>query len=101
MAETLQEKAKRLEQRDLGDLRVTLSSGSGRRLLFRLLNAAGLYDVPKSIDPNFLAYHAGQRSVGLWLRSEIESADVDLYHELMMEQRHEEHNSHEYRRSDD
>ena len=99
--ETEHDKALRLDQRDLGDVKVLMGTVSGRRFLYRLLSASGMYAVPGGLDPYFLAFHAGQRSIGLWVAGEIEDGDAEAYHELMIEQTHEEHNGNEFRRSDD
>lgn len=65
-------KKKSVEQRNLSDLAAILKLPQGRRLLWRLLQAAQIEQhgfVPA--DPYATAFHCGQKSVGLFLQSQI------------------------------
>lgn len=65
-------KKKSVEQRNLSDLSAVLKLPQGRRLLWRLLQAAQIEQhgfVPA--DPYATAFHCGQKSLGLFLQSQI------------------------------
>lgn len=101
----MDERTEQLLKRDVEDVKAVLRLDSGRRLIFRLLCAAGVYNGPRDpytqqlVSLDGLGHQAGMRDVGLWLKHEIEIADPDGYHELMMEQRKQEHLGYAYRRS--
>lgn len=65
-------KKRTLEQRNEADLSAVLKLPQGRRLLWRLLQAAqvdGHGFVPG--DPCVTAFHCGQKSIGLFLQEQI------------------------------
>ena len=63
-----------------------LSSASGRRALYRLLQAAQIEQhgfVPA--DAYATAFHCGQRSIGLFLLQEIENVTPGIYAKMKEE----------------
>lgn len=65
-------KKKSLEKRNLSDLAAVLKLPQGRRFLWRLLQAGQVENhgfVPA--DPYATAFHCGQKSIGLFLQSQI------------------------------
>ncbi|MBQ7908274.1 MAG: hypothetical protein IJ311_02105 [Elusimicrobiaceae bacterium] len=63
---------KTAEKRNQADLATVLKLPQGRRLLWRLLQAGQLEShgfVPS--DPYATAFHCGQKSIGLFLQSQI------------------------------
>lgn len=65
-------KKKTLEKRNAADLAAVLKLPQGRRLLWRLLQAAQVDQhgfVPG--DPYATAFHCGQKSLGLFLQTQI------------------------------
>ncbi len=65
-------KKKTLEKRNAADLAAVLKLPQGRRLLWRVLQAAqvnGHGFVPG--DPCATAFHCGQKSIGLFLQEQI------------------------------
>lgn len=68
---------KTLEKRNSADLACVLKLPQGRRLLWRILQAARVDQhgfVPS--DPYATAFHCGQKSVGLFLQAEIEEVSA-------------------------
>lgn len=68
---------KTLEKRNAADLAAVLKLPQGRRLLWRILQAARVDQhgfVPS--DPYATAFHCGQKSVGLFLQAEIEEVSA-------------------------
>ena len=77
---------KELQQRNVCDVQTVLSSASGRRVLFRILQAAQLDQhgfVPG--DPSATAFHCGQKSIGLFLRTLLEEAAPGICGQLCAE----------------
>ena len=65
-------KKKSIEKRNLSDLAAVLKLPQGRRVLWRLLQAGQLENhgfVPS--DPYATAFHCGQKSIALFLQSQI------------------------------
>ena len=72
---------------DKGDALSVLQLPEGRRVLqeiFRVTNVEGASFVA---DDRATCLNEGVRSVGIWLKSEIENADKDAYYRLMLERR--------------
>lgn len=77
---------KELQQRNVCDVQTVLSSVSGRRVLYRILQAAQIDQhgfVPG--DPSATAFHCGQKSIGLFLLSVLEEAAPGAYGRLHAE----------------
>ena len=71
---------KQLKKRNTSDLQAVLKTASGRRVLWRLLQAARVRQhafVPG--DTAATAFHCGQQSIGLFLLAEIEEAAPNAY----------------------
>lgn len=77
---------KKLQQRNVCDMQTVLSSVSGRRVLYRILQAAQIDQhgfVPG--DPSSTAFHCGQKSIGLFLLALLEEAAPGTYGRLRAE----------------
>ena len=71
---------KQLKKRQISDLQTVLKTVQGRRLLWRILQAARVHQhsfVPA--DAQATAFHCGQQSIGLFLLAEIEEAAPNAY----------------------
>lgn len=71
------------DDRNRADLNTVLKTPPGRRLLWRLLQAAQVEHhgfVPG--DPYATAFHCGQRSIGLFLLGELQRASPAAYARL-------------------
>lgn len=69
--------------RNIADLHAVLKTPPGRRLVWRILQAAQVEQhgfVPG--DPYATAYHCGQRSVGLFLLAELMQASPAAYAQM-------------------
>ena len=74
---------KQLKKRNACDLQAVLKTVQGRRVLWRILQAAALYQhgfVPG--DACATAFHCGQKSLGLFLLAEIEEAAPSAYAQM-------------------
>lgn len=71
-------------QTELNDLRTILSSKEGRRILWRFLSHAGVFN---SIWDNSarIHYNAGKQDFGHFIQSEIVEADQEAYFLMMKE----------------
>ena len=79
-------KASKLQKRNSNDLQQVLKTSSGRRVLWRILQAAQVRQhgfVPG--DALATAFHCGQRSIGLFLLEEIEQANSTAYQQMRSE----------------
>lgn len=77
---------KDLQQRNVCDIQTVLSSVSGRRVIYRILQAAQIDQhgfVPG--DPSSTAFHCGQKSIGLFLLALLEEAIPGAYGRLRSE----------------
>lgn len=76
----------KLQKRIVSDLQNVLKTATGRRVLWRILQAAQIRQhgfVPK--DEWATAFHCGQRSIGLFLLEEIEQANAGAYQQMRSE----------------
>ncbi|MBE6421556.1 MAG: hypothetical protein E7027_05460 [Elusimicrobium sp.] len=81
---------KQLKKRNIYDLQTVLKTAQGRRLLWRILQAARIRQhsfVPA--DATATAFHCGQQSIGLFLLDEIEEAAPGAYAQMRGEYRSE------------
>lgn len=90
------EEVKKAEQRErderkrqLDDIRTLLSSSSGRRFVWRILEKCNSFSSVFSNDASFMAYNAGQQDLGHFLMAEITEANPSLLFKLMKEHRKE------------
>ena len=74
---------KQLKKRNIYDLQTVLKTVQGRRILWRILQAARVQQhafVPG--DSYATAFHCGQQSIGLFLLAEIENAAPGAYQQM-------------------
>ncbi len=66
-------------RQELDDIEKCMKTRSGRRLLWRLLEMAGVYRSTFSQDALVMAFQEGQRNQGLMLLTDIHAVDPDGY----------------------
>jgi len=72
--------ARSMRERDLNDLRVVLDLAAGRRLLWRLLGMAGIYEgTVRGDGVELAALRDGRRQLGIELLQEIHAANDEAY----------------------
>jgi hypothetical protein len=87
---TLKEKNRR--DTELDDLRQLLKTKWGRRLVWRVLEKAGIHRT--SFTGNSTTFfNEGQRNIGLWLESEVTDADTNGYLQMIKENNKGEQNA--------
>jgi len=75
---------RKLEQKE-NDLRDVLSSASGRRFVYRILEEAGVYSDGFNTNAAVMGFHAGKRNMGLFLLKDIEDKFIDQYSQMRRE----------------
>lgn len=79
-------KAKERAKQNDADLLAFLSSSQGRRLFWRILEQAGLWNSSYVESPTGTAYNEGRRSVALALMMEAQRVTPELYARALREQ---------------
>ena len=74
------------------DLRWLMGSKRGRRIVWRLLDASGVFQSPQQLNTTFLTFAAGERNYGLKLLHAIHSTCPELY-STMVKERHGQRNA--------
>ena len=75
-------KARMLE---LEDIKTVMSTQTGRRVMYRLLEKAGVFRLSYAGSTNDTMFNEGRRNQGLFLTSEIQSACAGSYFEMLKE----------------
>ena len=79
------EQDQRNRDRHLEDIRETLKTPQGRRLLWEILSTCGVMSASMSMEPLNMAYREGQRSIGLTLMQDIMEAQPEAYDRMRRE----------------
>lgn len=80
-----EEQAKERRKSEMHDLSVMLDTKSGRSVLRRILERAGIFKVSFVADSERLtSKHEGERNIGLWLLSELIAARPDAVADLLV-----------------
>lgn len=79
---------KRVRERELSDLRVTLSTKEGRRFYWRLMSHCGAF---RSVwEPSArIHYNSGRQDVGHFLLAEVDEAGNELFEKMKNEAKRE------------
>jgi hypothetical protein len=83
-------KAKQARELELADLAAVLGTLNGRRLLMRVLGYCRMFEEVFDESAHRTAFNAGARNVGLFLLSEITTADETAFFLMMQEKRERE-----------
>ena len=78
-------KAKLLRQQHIDDIESVLSTPQGKRLIWRILEYAGVFRTSFTADPYTTAFNEGRRSSGLFLLDEIERVSPGVLGAMMKE----------------
>lgn len=74
-----QTKAKRAAERELDDWRWLLGDARGRRIVWKLLEDAGLFRSSFAAESATTAFNEGQRNAGLRVLTNVMTADPDAF----------------------
>jgi hypothetical protein len=88
--EKQEQKAKEVRRQELNDIRTVLSSVSGRRLVWRLLESCNTFSSIYSEEPLLMARLSGKQDLGHFLMAEIVEADEGLLLRLMKDNKAKE-----------
>jgi hypothetical protein len=83
----LEDIAERTEKDRIYAIRETLRSYQGRRVLWDLLTACGVFSSVFSAEPLAMAFSAGQQDLGHKLQADLLTADESLYDQMAREAR--------------
>lgn len=88
--ETVEERQKRLRDRELSDIRALLAMPEGRRVFWRVLEHAKTLNSPYVHGDNgySTAFNSGRQNEGLWLFSELNTAKPNAFSQMQ-----KDHNS--------
>lgn len=74
------EKNRQRREEETGDLRAVLSSVSGRRFIWRLLECGGVFRSSFNAESDsYTAFNEGRRNLGLLVLNDILEADPDAF----------------------
>lgn len=77
---------------ELRDIRTVMATPAGRRLLWRALKNARIFESRFHENDRIHAYMEGNANQGLWLMAELNHADQGLYNQMVSEHRQNEVN---------
>lgn len=80
------DKAKLEAQREAEDLKWLMSSRRGRRIVWRLLERAGVYRSSFNTNAMQMAFAEGARNAGLRLLAQVSAAAPETYMDMLKEQ---------------
>lgn len=83
-------KEKDLRKQQLNDIRTVLSSISGRRLFWRILEHCNTFNTVFNEQHSTMSYLAGKQDLGHFIMSEITQADENLLLKLMKDNKGKE-----------
>lgn len=79
------EKAKLEQQREAEDLKWLMSSRRGRRIVWRLLERAGVYRSTFNTNAMQMAFAEGARNAGLRMLAQVSASAPEQYIEMLKE----------------
>lgn len=85
--ERLEDVAERAEKDRIYAIRETLREYQGRRVLWDVLVACGVFGSVYGIDPYATAFRCGQQDLGHKLQADLLAADESLYEQMTREAR--------------
>jgi len=81
----IEERNKRWRARELGDLKKVLSFAEGRRLVWRLMDEAGVFRTAFSPSNNQAFFNLGYQNMGLMLWSDLNTVAPERYPQMQRE----------------
>ncbi|EJL90264.1 hypothetical protein [Pantoea sp. GM01] len=88
-----EQKRKNLADRTRDDLIHVMGSQQGRRVIWKLLDSAGVFSISFTGDNNATNFNEGRRSEGLRLFSDVMAHCPDLYMTMAKEAKEDEEKS--------
>lgn len=85
--------ARTARQVEIADLRWLMSGPRGRRLMWRLLDRAGVYRTSFNHSGSVTAFNEGQRNVGLQYLADIHRVCPEQFTQMLQEQKHDRSNA--------
>ncbi len=79
-------RAKLREQEEREDLKWQMGSKRGRRIVYRLLERAGVFHISFNTNAMQMAFNEGRRNEGLALTNRLMATCPDLWTQMMKEQ---------------
>ena len=79
------DRAKYLADLEINDVRWLMSKKIGRRIVYRLLDQAGVWRISFSTNALTMAFNEGSRNLGLKLVADILTNCPDRYAEMLQE----------------
>lgn len=74
------ERNRQRREEEINDLRAVLSSASGRRFVWRLLERSGVFRSSfNAVSDSYTAFNEGRRNLGLRVLNDILEADPDAF----------------------
>jgi hypothetical protein len=83
--EEAEKKAKRQRTRELEDIKAVMSAIEGRRVLWAMLDSAGVFTTSFTGDTNTTIFNEGRRNGGLRLYSDIMESCPSLFLQMAAE----------------
>jgi len=74
-----------LREDEIEDMRIVLSTPSGRRTIWRYLSLCGMFKHGFETDARFETFLSGQRNIGSRIMVDIQDVDPGLFGALMKE----------------
>ena len=71
-----EQKAREIRGREVGDLKWLMANVQGRRIVWRLLDRAGIYRTSFNHSGSLMAFAEGKREMGLFLLAEVSEAST-------------------------
>jgi hypothetical protein len=85
---TSRQKDKNRQETEAEDLRKLLDTEWGRRIVWRILDKAGVHRISFSGNSTTF-FNEGMRNIGCWFLDEVMDADTDAYLQVLKENRKE------------
>jgi len=84
-AEEAKANQKRQQQEEKNDLHWLMSKKQGRRIMYRLLDRAGVFTTSFNTNAMTMAFNEGRRNEGLALTNDIMGATPELWQQMIVE----------------
>lgn len=80
-----EQKMKSARERELADMRFILSTAQGRRVIWRYLEACGVFQISFNHSGAITSFNEGMRNIGLKLLTDINDAAPEAYVTMLKE----------------
>jgi hypothetical protein len=83
--EKADDKAKKLRERELGDIRTVLKTPEGRRWYWKLMAHAGAFRTPFAAQDNLTNKNCGRQEIGFFMLDELLEASPAMFVQMQRE----------------